>query len=235
LALGYCNQSQLSAERFIDHPLEEWRPGKVYRTGDRAFWRPDGRLEFVGRVDNQVKVRGGRVEIDSVENVLQQQPEVANAVVVCKEETGRQKYLVAYVESHASPDALKLRNRLRNVLPPHAVPDLVVHMERLPLTLNGKIDRRHLQRRNDAAADITNLTTSMTANEAKLLGVVEDVLERGNLTVDDDIFDAGANSLRVIALLGRVRDEFSSGIALMDIYACRTVRKLALRTSEVRS
>lgn len=233
LASGYCNQPELTAERFIDHPVPEWRPGRVYRTGDRAHWRPDGTLEYVGRVDNQVKIRGVRIEIDEVEGAIERHCAVCAAAVVCEEDGAGLKYLLACVASPVALDAAGLREHLRAILPVYAVPDVFVFMPELPLNLNGKIDRQRLREQlRSARADAAAGSPAASGLETQLLALARDVLRRATLGPDANFFDSGANSLRVMEFLGRIRAELHYELAPMGIYASPTVRQLAERLSK---
>jgi amino acid adenylation domain-containing protein len=234
LATGYCNQPELTAERFIDHPVPEWRPGRVYRTGDRAYWRPDGTLEYVGRIDNQVKIRGVRIELDEIEGAIARHPAVRGAAVICEEDPSGLKYLVAYVASPMTVSQAELRNHLRAVLPLYAMPDVFVLMDELPLNLNGKIDRNLLRERRAAAGNTQAGNSSASVLETKLLATARDVLRRVTLRLDDNFFDSGANSLRVMELLGRIRGELHCDLAPTGIYAYPTARLLAERLSKLR-
>jgi amino acid adenylation domain-containing protein len=234
LATGYCSQPELTAERFIDHPVPEWRPGRVYRTGDRAYWRPDGTLEYVGRIDNQVKIRGVRIEIDEIEGAIARYPEICGAAVICEEDPSGLKYLAAYVASPITVSQAELRNHLRTVLPLYAMPDVFVFMNELPLNLNGKIDRNLLRERRRAAGNMQAGNSSASVLETTLLAIARDVLRRAALGPDDNFFDSGANSLRVMELLGRIRGELQCDLAPTGIYAYPTASALAERLSKQR-
>ncbi|HEY6925097.1 MAG TPA: non-ribosomal peptide synthetase [Steroidobacteraceae bacterium] len=232
LGSGYCNQPELTAERFIDHPVPEWQPGKAYRTGDRAYWRPDGTLEYVGRVDNQVKIRGVRIEIDEVEGAIECHSAVSTAAVVCEEDAAGLKYLLACVAAPVAVDETELRGHLREILPAYAVPDVFVFMPELPLTLNGKLDRQRLREQLRSAPTATVDCSTTSSLETRLLAMARDVLRRPTLGPDENVFDSGGNSLRVMELLGRIRAELHCELAPMGIYASPTVRQLAERLSK---
>src|SRR3569833_3020443 len=197
LASGYCNQPELTAERFIDHPVSEWQPGKANRTGDRAYWRPDGTLQYVGRVDNQVKIRGVRIEIDEVEGAIKRYSAVSTAAVVCEEDAAGLIYLLACVASPVALDVAGLRGHLRDILPVYAVPDVFVFTPELPLNLNCKIDRQRLREQlRSAKAAAAEGSSGASALETQLLALARDVLRRASLGPDENFFDSGANSLR---------------------------------------
>ena len=144
MARGYLNRPELTAEKFIANPFA---PGeRMYRTGDLARWLPDGNIEFLGRMDSQVKIRGYRIELGEIESVLQQHPQVRSAVVTARASGGAgEKSLCAYyVERDGGVEALALREHLQGRLPGYMVPSYFVKLEALPLTANGKVDRKKL-------------------------------------------------------------------------------------------
>src|SRR5687768_13434788 len=138
LALGYLNQPELTAEKFVADPFAAG--ARLYRTGDRVRWRADGTVEFLGRVDTQVKIRGFRVEPGEVEAVLRAWPGVREAAVVVREDAAGDRRLVAYVAGEVTAD--EVREHLRGQLPEHMLPGAIVHLDGLPLTANGKVDRK---------------------------------------------------------------------------------------------
>jgi acyl-coenzyme A synthetase/AMP-(fatty) acid ligase len=146
LARGYLHRADLTAERFIPHPFSGEPGSRLYRTGDLARYLPDGTIEFLGRGDHQVKLRGYRIELGEIEAVLRQYPAVREAVVLVREEAPRGKHLVAYVLPHQgqAPPVSDLRTFLRRRLPEYMVPTAFMLLKALPLTANGKVDRRAL-------------------------------------------------------------------------------------------
>jgi bacitracin synthase 3 len=233
LARGYLNQDALTAERFIQSPVPDVCPGLLYRTGDRACWRPDGSLEFLGRVDNQVKVRGFRIELGEVEQALRGCPDVTNAAVICKTDAGGAKYLAAYVESTADITRPQLREHLGRHVPYYMIPDAFTVLPRLPLNLNGKIDRTALAGLDDFSTRPSQDTAPLSPLETLLAGLWGDVLKRAPIGVDDNFFAIGGNSLRVMELTSRIRGELGADIELLDIYTYPTIRELADRLASV--
>lgn len=230
LARGYLNQHELTADRFIESPLPEYYQGRMYRTGDRACWRSDGILEFQGRIDSQVKLRGFRIELGEIESVLLKFTAVENVAVLCKEDLSGDKYLAAYLEGQAVIDTEALSEFAQKHLPYYMVPDVFTVMHRLPVNLNGKIDGQCLRTVDDFAHAGSSQSVPMTALERSLLGLCEDLFKRSGLGLDDNFFFAlGANSLRVMEMVTRVRNEMRIKIDLSDVYTCPTVRKLADR------
>ena len=231
LARGYLNQEALTRERFIPSPIAADSSGVLYRTGDRACWREDGMIEFLGRLDSQVKVRGFRIELDEVELALLQHESVRNAAVVCKEDPSGMKYLAAYADTHDGRRS-ELRDHMRTRLPHYMVPDVLTVLPTLPLNLNGKVDRSYLRALDDFTTDDSAQRAAMTPLEASLLGLSAHVLKRVNMTLDDNFFELGGNSLRVMELTSRIRGELSLDVDLLDIYTFPTMRELAERLSK---
>jgi len=229
LARGYLNQPALTAERFVPSPVPDVCAGLLYKTGDRACWRPDGDLEFLGRLDSQVKIRGFRIELDEVEQAVRRHPRVQSAAVICKEDAGGAKYLAAYVEGDPAPTQHQLRAHLAQQVPHYMIPDAITILPRLPLNLNGKIDRAALADIDDFRPQLATDTAALSPVQSNLVDLWADVLKRSPIALDDNFFAMGGNSLRVMELTSRIRGELSLGVELLDIYTYPTVRELADR------
>jgi mycobactin phenyloxazoline synthetase len=216
------NDAARTADRFVEHEGTRW-----YRTGDLARYRPDGTLEFVGRRDHQVKVRGFRVELGEIEAALESHPDVRRAVALLAEGT-----LAAAVVPVADLDATALLDHARALLPPHMVPGLLVPVAELPLTTNAKIDRRALTALASAAAGTatTAHTPPGTALEKVVATVVADVLGRERVGRDDDFFALGGDSVLATTVVARLRDALSSTApSVRAIFGGRTVEGVARR------
>ncbi|MDT0328087.1 non-ribosomal peptide synthetase [Nocardiopsis lambiniae] len=230
LADGYLGLPGQTAERFLPDPFGG--PGeRIYRTGDLGRWTEDGELVVVGRADGQVKIRGFRVEPGEVEAVLTALPQVAAAVVTAWGATVGERRLVAHValEPGADPDPVGLRSSVASVLPEHMVPSAVVVLERLPLTANGKVDRRALPEPDFAA--LSSGRAPRDAREEVLCGLFAEVLGLDSVTIDDSFFDLGGHSLLATRLIGRVREAFGVEVTLRELFAHPTVAVLAERAS----
>ncbi|MFF4156094.1 amino acid adenylation domain-containing protein [Streptomyces sp. NPDC001678] len=205
LARGYLGQPGPTAERFVPCPFGA--PGeRMYRTGDLAVWRPDGNLEFRGRIDEQVKIRGFRIEPGEVEAALGAHPEVADSVAVAREDRPGDKRLVAYVvpAPGAAPDPAGLRRHLSGLLPGHLVPSAVVVLDAFPLSRNGKLDRAALP-----APDLSGTVSARaprTPREELLCGLFAEVLKLDRVGPDDAFFDLGGDSVLAIRLAARARE-----------------------------
>ncbi|HEX2092660.1 MAG TPA: non-ribosomal peptide synthase/polyketide synthase, partial [Longimicrobiaceae bacterium] len=204
VARGYLGRPALTAEKFVPDPFGE--PGaRFYRTGDLARWREDGTLEFVGRVDFQVKVRGFRVEPGEVEAALLEHPAVREAAVVAREDRPGERRLAAYlVVAEDSPPAAELRAWLRERLPEYMIPSAFVALERMPLTPNGKLDRRALPAPEVAPAPEEGVAPRTHAEEV-LARVWAEVLRRDAVGVHDDFFELGGDSILSIQIVARAR------------------------------
>jgi len=231
VARGYLGRPSLTAAHFVPDPFGEVAGARLYRTGDLARWRPDGTLEFLGRVDDQVKVRGFRVEPGEVEAALLARPDVRQAVVTVRDD-GAGGSLVAYV---AGPglDPKVLRADLKGRLPRHMVPSSFVILDALPLTPAGKVDRRALPAPDPGRTPDAGSGAPRDPVEAKLLGVWEEVLGR-KVGVTDDFFDLGGHSLLAVRLMARVEEAFGRRVALADLLRGTTVEEFAglLRESD---
>jgi amino acid adenylation domain-containing protein len=233
LARGYLGRPGLTADRFIPDPFSA-RPGaRLYRTGDRVRRGADGAIEFLGRVDRQVKVRGFRIEPGEVEAVLLHHPQV-RAAVVEPVETGPERELAAYVVAEgAAPAVADLRAFLGDRLPPHMVPAAFVYMKALPLTPNGKVDRRGLPvpviDRADAGAVYAAPCTPV---EERLAGIWAEVLGMDAPGIDDDFFALGGHSLRATRVATRLRDAFGVELTVREVFEAPTIRALAVLVDE---
>ncbi|MFC5055683.1 amino acid adenylation domain-containing protein [Saccharothrix xinjiangensis] len=220
VARGYAALPGLTATRFVASPFD---PGsRVYRTGDRVRWSRSGELEFVGRVDDQVKVRGFRIEPGEVEAVLRACPGVLAAVVVAREDRPGDRRLVAYTTGGVP--ARVLRAHAASTLPEHMVPSVFVELGELPLNANGKVDRRALPRPSVEAGPGRAATS---VREEVLCGLFADVLGVDRVGPDDGFFDLGGHSLLVTRLVGVVRAALGAELAVREVFDSPTPARLA--------
>ncbi|MGW6911272.1 amino acid adenylation domain-containing protein [Streptomyces sp. NPDC054940] len=224
LARGYLDRPALTAERFVASPYGP--PGaRMYRTGDVARWTADGELEYLGRADNQVKLRGFRVELGEIEDAMADHPAVAQAAAAV-----HGQWLVGYVVPAGRPvDADDLRDRLAARLPEYMVPAQIVELEAMPLTPNGKLDRGALP-----VPDLAHTTGRgpRTPQEEILCGLFAEVLGVPEVSIDDDFFALGGHSLLVTRLASRIRAALDADLELSVLFEATTVAKLAARLTE---
>jgi amino acid adenylation domain-containing protein len=224
LARGYLGRPELTAERFVPNPLAalEGLPGeRLYRTGDLARWLPGGDVEFLGRIDHQVKIRGIRIELGEIESVLAGQPEVAAAVVTVDDGPEGDRRLVAYVVAPGGPEAIgaaELRERLARRLPAAMVPAAWVFLDALPLTPNGKLDRRALPA-PEPPRTAGEFIAPRTPLEEEVAGIWRTVLKVDRVGIDDSFWDLGGHSLIATKVLARVRDAFRIDLPLQVLFA----------------
>ena len=238
VARGYLNRPELTAEKFIRNPFvqhsaENGAGQRLYKTGDLARWRADGRLEFLGRRDHQVKIRGFRIELGEVETVLKKQSGVRDAVVLAREDQPGVKRLVAYVaSSNGDINTPKLREGLKTALPAYMVPSVFVFLEALPLTPNGKVDRQALpvpsEDRSGASEDFLPPSSPV---EQQLAAIWREVLHMNEIGARDNFFDLGGNSLLAIQVISRIREGFGVELPLSALFDAPTISVLAQKVS----
>ncbi len=228
VARGYLGRPELSADRFV--PAEG---GRAYRTGDRGRWRADGTLEFLGRLDQQVKVRGFRIEPGEVEAVLSQHPLVGESVVVVRGDAAGERVLVAYHTAESLLSAYELREHLLRSLPEYMLPAAFVRMDALPLTANGKVDRRRLPA-PDLGWAAEAYAAPRTFTEEVLAGVWAEVLGVERVGVHDNFFDLGGHSLIATRMVSRARAVLRAEIPLRALFEAQTVAELAARVDAER-
>jgi len=236
VARGYLARPELTAEKFIPDPFGTRPGGRLYRTGDLARWRRDGKLEVIGRIDHQVKLRGFRIELGEIESVLGEHPDVRQAVVICREDRPGDKRLVAYVVPHASTPAssVDLRAFVRDRLPDYMVPSACVVLEQLPMTPNGKIDRRALPAPELGVGDADAYQPPRNAEEETLAGLWAEVLGVERVGIHDDFFDLGGHSLLATQLIARVQKAFGGDITLRLLFEAPSVAAFVERLLQSR-
>jgi amino acid adenylation domain-containing protein len=232
LARGYLNRPGLTAESFIPDPFGTSAGGRLYRTGDLVKWSADGNLEFLGRADHQVKIRGFRIELGEIEAALQQHAEVEHAVVLAREDGSGEKRLTAYVVASGRQEesAKTLREYLKGKLPDHMSPAYYVFLDRLPLTENGKVDRKALSNPEQPAAAV--YVAPRTAIQQLIAKIWQEALLIERVGLDDNFFDLGGHSLLVARVRFTLREKLGRDVALMDFFTYPTIRTLAQRLDE---
>jgi amino acid adenylation domain-containing protein len=234
VGLGYHNRPELTAERFVRDRFAPPGDGphvRMYRTGDRARWLASGSVEYLGRLDFQVKVRGFRIELGEIETSLLRDEAVRDCVVVAREDGGEQRLVAYVVPTGDAPAASALRTLLLETLPEYMVPSAFVFLDALPLSSNGKVDRRALFAMPAPESDGATLPAAhrapRTATERALAEIWTSVLRRETLGVDDDFFALGGHSLLAMRMLGGIIERFGVRLPLRVVFERRTIAEIA--------
>ncbi|WP_371502635.1 LLM class flavin-dependent oxidoreductase [Kitasatospora sp. NBC_00374] len=241
VARGYLGRPDLTGERFVPSPFVDG--DRLYRTGDRVRYRPDGRLDFLGRVDRQVKLGGHRIELGEIEAALRDLPALLQAAVIVHEDTSGHRFLVAYlVASGARPTPAELRTTLLRRLPEVMVPTVLLWLDELPLNSSGKVDYRALP--DPGTADDRAVRAAVTRHdylaprdetERAIAGIWQDVLSLDRVGTTDNFFDLGGHSLMAIQMVSRLRHALGREVSLRTVFESATVAELADRVRETPS
>jgi natural product biosynthesis luciferase-like monooxygenase protein len=230
VAAGYHNRPELTAERFVENPFSAEPDGKMYRTGDVARYGPDGAIEFLGRIDHQVKIRGHRIELGEIEAVLQRHSGVRDAVVVAREDQPGDQRLVAYIVSPGRQAVTtgELREYLRARLPKEMVPAVFVVVDTLPRTPNGKLDRRALPAPDQVRHDMPRTFVAPRDRvETELTRIWERILGVHPISLTDNFFELGGHSLLAVSLFAQIEKVFGKTLPLATLFRGPTIEQLA--------
>ena len=221
---GYLNRPELTQEKFVADPF---RPGeRMYKTGDIGCWLPDGNIECMGRVDDQVKINGHRIELDEISAVLQTLAKVKEAVVTARVVSRQEKELIAYTTGSA--EAAELRELLREQLPVYMVPTYYVNIEAIPLTSNGKIDRKSLPTPNEShRPKLENFAPAVTDTEKTLSTIWQDALNTTTVGIDDDFFELGGSSMVAVSVVNKTNSTINANVTVAGLYQLPTIRQLS--------
>ncbi|WP_010248522.1 non-ribosomal peptide synthetase [Acetivibrio cellulolyticus] len=223
VARGYVNSNELTAEKFI------WEPSisedRMYRTGDLGRWMPDGSIEFIGRIDNQIKIRGFRVELSEIQSKLTGIEGIKEALVTFGDDGKGDKYLCAYFVAHGEIKVSTIREALIKVLPDYMVPSYFVQLEKIPLTPNGKVDLRKLPEPNGYTD--TEYEAPTNELEEKFASIWQDVLGVEKIGINDNFFDLGGHSLKATVLVSRIHKEMNIEIPIMEVFGKPTIKEMA--------
>lgn len=228
LARGYHNRPDLTAEKFIRNPYSSKSYDRLYKTGDIASYLPDGNIKPLGRIDHQVKIRGFRVELGEIQSLLKKHLQVRNNIVVMNESKSGDKRLIAYIEPTNKIQSSELRNFLSKKLPEYMIPSAFVILDKMPLTPNGKIDRKALPEpdkfdfiRKDCFIPPRNLI------ELRLKKLWEDILNVRPIGCRDSFFNLGGHSLLAVFLMSTIQQKFGKHLPLSTLFSCPTIEALA--------
>jgi acyl carrier protein len=228
VARGYLRRPELTNEKFVADPFVT--NNRIYRTGDLVRYRTDGVIDFLGRVDHQVKLRGHRIELGEIEAALMQHSDVRQAVVVLRADNPDDPQLTAYLvgatDEASAPNAL--RDFLKQKLPEHMVPPLYVVLEKLPLTPNGKVDRKALPAPEGNRVKPEAQFAAPAGNvEQQVAAIWKDILHVEQIGADDNFFDFGGHSLQVVQVQNRLRETIGVDVPVLKLFQFPTIRALA--------
>ncbi len=236
VARGYLNRPELTAERFLADPFAAETGARMYKTGDLARWHADGTIEFLGRNDFQVKIRGFRIELGEIEAGLAEHPGVREAAVIARADVPGEKRLVAYYTAadanKPSGGAAEFRAFLTRKLPDYMVPAAYVQMERMPLTANGKLDRKALPMPEGNVYAVRTYEAPNGEVETGLVGIWADLLNVGRIGRQDNFFELGGHSLLAMQVTARIRRIFEVELAVRSVFEAPTIASLALEVQK---
>jgi amino acid adenylation domain-containing protein len=232
LARGYLRRPELTAEKFLPDPFRSQPGARMYRTGDLARYRADGNIECLGRTDHQVKIRGFRIELGEIESVLKQDPRIKQAVVLAREDTPGHKRLVGYLVPHGEevPTRSELRSLLMPQLPDYMVPSDYVVLTEIPISPNGKIDRKALpapQAATDQPPPSDAHMAPRSESEKRIAAILCEVLELRSVGLHEDFFDLGGHSLTAVRTVARINQEFGVDLSVRILFEAKTCAQLA--------
>ncbi|MBR5773426.1 MAG: amino acid adenylation domain-containing protein, partial [Clostridia bacterium] len=222
LARGYLNKPELTAEKFIDNPFGE---GKLYRTGDLARWLPDGNIEYLGRIDEQVKIHGFRIELGEIESVLRTLNEIKDCAVIAKNDASGEKAIYAYLVSDEEISLSIVRDRRSDVLPEYMIPSYMGQIKAIPVTKNGKLDKRALPEL--VGSSDSEYIAPRSETEEIVCAAFAEILGVEKVGIRDNFFEMGGHSLRATRLVNAIEAKIGHRVALKDVFVSPTPEKLA--------
>lgn len=222
---GYLNKPEQTRDKFIVNPFEPNE--KLFRTGDLARWYPKGEVEFLGRLDQQVKVRGFRVELGEIETHLLAYECIKNAVVIDREDKNGRKFICAYIVCDERISISKLKSYLAKTLPSFMIPSCFIKLKEIPLTPNGKVDRKTLPEPKENMIKETEYEKPKNEVERKLVEICREVLSLEEISVTDNFFDIGGDSLNIVSFVIKTKKELNIEIPLNEVYKSSTIRQIA--------
>ncbi|NCR21291.1 MAG: amino acid adenylation domain-containing protein [Microcystis aeruginosa L111-01] len=228
LAKGYLNRPELTDSKFITNPFSEKSSDRLYKTGDLVRYGNDGQIEFVGRIDDQVKIRGFRIELGEIESVLNQYPQVKDAIVIVREDELKTKRLYGYfIPKTEALTSQELRQFIQDRLPDYMIPAFLIPLESFPLTPNGKVDRRALPLPKINPNELENYATPSTKNEQILAQIWQEVLGLKTISINDNFFELGGDSILAIQIIAKANQE-GLEITPKQLFGYQTIAQLAI-------
>ncbi|MCX7920819.1 MAG: amino acid adenylation domain-containing protein [Clostridia bacterium] len=225
LARGYLNRRELTLEKFVQAPFNAGE--RIYRTGDLARWMPNGNIEFIGRIDHQVKIRGFRIELGEVENQLLKHELINEAAVIVKEDNGGNKYLCAYIACSNEITVAELKEYLSRNLPDYMIPSYFIILDKMPLSHNGKLDRKALPEPENIIKTGAEFEAPTNITEEKLISIWQETLGLEGIGLNHNFFDIGGHSLKAAVLVSKIHKELNVEVPLGEVFKKPTVKVLA--------
>jgi len=238
LAKGYLKRPDLTEQRFIVNPFSKDQNDRLYKTGDRVRFLPEGNLEFMGRMDFQVKIRGFRIELGEIESLLSRMPEIKEAVVSAMDDKQGNKRLVAYfvTKGQKGVDIEQIRKFLKGLMPDYMIPSVFIEMETMPIDPSGKINRRALPKADLEHVELKNeYVAPRTPTEEKLCSMIQEVLQIERVGVLDNFFDLGGHSMMATQVVSRIRETFDVELSLRSLFENPTAEGIARAIAEAQA
>ncbi len=221
---GYLNREDLTSEKFIDNPFV--KGDRIYKTGDLARWLPDGNIDFLGRVDNQVKIRGYRIELGEIENRLMKYEHISEAIVMDMTDKNKGKYLCAYLVSDRELTVAKLKEHILKELPGYMVPSYFIRLDKMPLTPNGKINKKKLPEPDTSSINTgAEFIPPRNEQEDSLAEIWCDVLGLNKVGIEDNFFNLGGDSIKAVEVVARAA-EIGMNLSISDIFRYTTIKEM---------
>ena len=224
---GYVGREDLTNSKFIKNLFDRNSKHKMYRTGDLAKWKYNGELEFLGRIDNQVKINGHRIELGEIENTIEEIPGIIKSIVNPINNNGI-KSLAAYLTTNELYDANELMEYLKLRLPKYMIPSFLMVLDEFPMTLNGKIDRKALPEPNASNVNKSKYVAPKNDSEKLLIEIWEKVLKAEKIGTEENFFELGGNSILVMRMLTHIRNKFEVEISIVDFFTTKNIQELSV-------
>jgi len=231
LSRGYLGRQQLTEEKFVPNPF--FKGERMYKTGDLARWLPDGNIEFLGRKDQQIKISGHRIELGEIENQLLNHEEIREVFVTAKEDTNGNKYLMAYIAGDRPFTLEEIRGYLAKELPYYMIPSYILQLNKLPLTINGKIDRKSLPEPSGSIDTGSIYEAPRNEIEEKLVMIWKEILNIKKVGINDNFFELGGQSLKATGMAARIQKELNTPVLLKEVFLKPTIKELSKYISEL--
>ena len=222
---GYLNNDELTKKKFVKNSFADGQ--RMYRTGDLARWLPNGNIEYLGRIDNQIKIRGYRIELDEIEQVMLRDPQINDVTIVYNDEISHNQYICAYIVSDTEVNIKALKRKLYMELPSYMVPQFIIQIDNMPVNVNGKLDKKRLPIPKFERSEYNEYLEPRNDIEKKLCKMFNEVLNVDNISINDNLFDLGADSLKLIIILPKIQKEFDVKLSIEELFKNVTIKGIS--------